>query len=286
MTTTDTAPALTVPERGTPEYERRLRAWNTHPHNVGRVIPLRDGRTRTLPMSEATVASISVNQEQYRITRAAFESDCRDAVLAYRTVDPEDELARFRYWNDHPDNAGRVPGSSYVSLPLAPHNLRDAIDDPTGWPSTWAAFHEDEANPHYRYRTMPSLGLTDQPRRTYDPDDAITVNDPRVRHLWVEAAMTAEDHDWCNTYETVAQQSNVPTRAELRATGELKQHTTVTFSVAMQPVRFEGAMTSRDVQEWVREHPREAMAKVVEQLGRWSEQEIRDRFGIYSVRAR
>lgn len=273
---------------GTTEQER-FRHWNSHPANRRRSVA-----NFVLPITERDQDYILTWWADYAGVLNALHADDRDRPWLTRPgvgapppppPPPDEWEQRFRYWMAHPQNEGRTPGRR--AMPYGEEAIEEVVAQhragrPVGtgnWAKTLQAFADDDV-------TRPWLTHEDvePPLPKYDPDEAITVDDPRVRHLWVEAAKTADANDWCPTYDTVAEQSGVPTRQALRASGELKPHTTITFTLQVNIDR-DGHLSSNDARRLLEnEAERESILEAL--IGQVRARPLQEVASVYNTRQR
>lgn len=156
--------------------------------------------------------------------------------LDLRRAIEEDERDAFRAWNTLTDRS-----YNSVTLPWLGINVDRVMDDPAymsrsfGEDAVWGDFEA------FRRATgRDGFVKKAEPEPWAPPEDdsgPISVDDPRVRHIWVQAADVSRHENFCGSYDTIAREVGVPTRDVLRRTGELvpemviKYRPTIEFKV-------------------------------------------------------
>lgn len=210
-------------------------------------------------------------------------------------LSPEEAAAGFTveermlYWNAHPGNRGRVypVNDATATMPRSSNLIRRAARGEESARFTRALFEQDAQprSPNF-HRTVPNWETIQANivRTQRGEEPLIDVDDPRVRHLFVDAARTAIEHDWCPVYDEVASQSGVPTRAQLRATGELESGTSVRFRLELPFYeRFVGARSAAEAIERMTYEEKRALAHRL--VDRMSEEEFRRALVVYDSRS-
>lgn len=217
------------------------------------------------------------------VGRATAPLSPEEAAAAYSIEE------RMQYWNRHPENNGRsyATPDSTAALPRSATVIRNAANGEYLFRFTRAFFDADAqpTSPNF-YRTIPNWGSiqANLMRVEQGLEPFIDVNDPRVRHLFVNAAKTAIEHDWCPVYDEVAKQSGVPTRAQLRATGELESGMSLKFRIEFPFYeRFTGVRNATEAVESMNAEQRRAMMhRLVDRL---TEGEIRHGLVVWDHRS-